>query len=635
MKNKKIIVSIILFISFIGICTISNASSLNMKELKIDAVLEENGDMKITEYWDIYISETNTLFKSFDLDSSRFNGFTDAKVKEVLKDGSEIEYTQIYEEMYHVTDQCYYGLELDKTKYEIAWGTGMEEDSGNKKYIIEYTVKNPVRNYNDCQELYWQFIGKEFEIPIKKITGTITLPHPVENIENLRIWAHGPLQGLIEHESNNKVVFEVSNFPRKTMLEVRVISEENIFKSNKNISNEDRLEKAIEEEISWANKANKEREIAKRYMMIWGTVLLVGYIGLNILFIGIYIKKIKKHKKIEKSIIEIKPEVNYDYFRDIPDETASPFEAILMLKGKGTLEIDTKAGEYISATILNLTLKGALIIDVDNNKKKDNIIIRLSNKENLNLSKDEQLLLKELESVSENTEEQSFTIKDFEKYLNKNCGDFLKVIRKMRVAAIDSAEEKNKYLRESQKELDKYNNNGILNIVVGIFMIWMPIVAILAFVCAGIEFKISKKLTAYTQEGENEKSQWNGLINYMNDFSLLKEKEVPELVLWEKYLVFATAFGIADKVIKQLKVVYPLNIEANQNMLNNSTYMRYVMMDNMNFDFSKSVINGIQSAYSSGYSKYYNSQMSSGSGGGGGFSSGGGGGIGGGGGGGR
>mgnify|MGYP002448560150 CR=1 FL=1 len=39
----------------------------------------------------------------------------------------------------------------------------------------------------------------------------------------------------------------------------------------------------------------------------------------------------------------------------------------------------------------------------------------------------------------------------------------------------------------------------------------------------------------------------------LKPFSYLNEKEVPELVLWEKYLVYATAFGIADKVAKEFK----------------------------------------------------------------------------------
>ena len=43
----------------------------------------------------------------------------------------------------------------------------------------------------------------------------------------------------------------------------------------------------------------------------------------------------------------------------------------------------------------------------------------------------------------------------------------------------------------------------------------------------------------------------------MEEISLLKDKEVPALAIWEKYLVFATAFGISDKVLKQLKVIYP------------------------------------------------------------------------------
>ena len=44
--------------------------------------------------------------------------------------------------------------------------------------------------------------------------------------------------------------------------------------------------------------------------------------------------------------------------------------------------------------------------------------------------------------------------------------------------------------------------------------------------------------------------------DFMEDFSLIDQKRLPSIVIWEKYLVYATAFGIADKVIKQLKIVY-------------------------------------------------------------------------------
>ena len=108
----------------------------------------------------------------------------------------------------------------------------------------------------------------------------------------------------------------------------------------------------------------------------------------------------------------------------------------------------------------------------------------------------------------------------------------------------------------------------------------------------------------------------------MKDFSLLKEREIPELVLWERYLVYATAFGIAEEVIKQLKVVYP-----EIKNLNNSSLYYMPFIENSNFvnGFINELNIGIDSAYKSYQSAYNYAHSSSSSGGGGGFSSGGGG----------
>ena len=102
-------------------------------------------------------------------------------------------FTRINEEMYHVTKNCYYGLINSNGRYEIAWG--INEDSGTKTYKVHYTVKDAVKTHNDCSELYWQFIGDEFEKNISNVQGTIKLPSSVSNIENLKVWAHGQLNG--------------------------------------------------------------------------------------------------------------------------------------------------------------------------------------------------------------------------------------------------------------------------------------------------------------------------------------------------------------------------------------------------------------------------------------------------------
>jgi uncharacterized membrane protein len=44
------------------------------------------------------------------------------------------------------------------------------------------------------------------------------------------------------------------------------------------------------------------------------------------------------------------------------------------------------------------------------------------------------------------------------------------------------------------------------------------------------------------------------LKKFYTDMSLIKERRTMELILWEKHLVYATALGVADKVIKELNI---------------------------------------------------------------------------------
>lgn len=84
--------------------------------------------------------------------------------------------------------------------------------------------------------------------------------------------------------------------------------------------------------------------------------------------------------------------------------------------------------------------------------------------------------------------------------------------------------------------------------------------------------KIHKKYLLLTQFGEDEYAKWRALYNFLNSETLMNEREVIDLVLWEKYLVYATAFGISDKVTKALKIRCPEATLAESNILNNKYY---------------------------------------------------------------
>ena len=54
--------------------------------------------------------------------------------------------------------------------------------------------------------------------------------------------------------------------------------------------------------------------------------------------------------------------------------------------------------------------------------------------------------------------------------------------------------------------------------------------------------------------GVQEYIKWRGLYNFLKGDTLINEKTYIELPLWEKYLVYATAFGISEKVVEAIRV---------------------------------------------------------------------------------
>ena len=130
--------------------------------------------------------------------------------------------------------------------------------------------------------------------------------------------------------------------------------------------------------------------------------------------------------------------------------------------------------------------------------------------------------------------------------------------------------------------------------------------------------KIANNYVLLTQYGEDEHSKWLGLYNFLNSETLMKERTIIELPLWEKYLVYATAFGISEKVTKALEIRCPNTYESN--MLNNEYYRSKSFKTN-NRSFGRSTRHASTTSRTSRYSSggsYYGGGGRGGGGGGGG-----------------
>lgn len=612
----KITAMFIAFFAVIIISNISNAGGLELKNLEYNVQLNSDGTADVVETWRIYIEDTNTLFKTFEIDESKYKEIRDVNVQEVKSTGN-IDFAKIYEEKYHVDKNCFYALENKKGQFEIAWGAHAEDTT--RIYNISYTIVDAVKNYADCSEFYWQFISKESEIPADKVTGTIYLPQAVANKEDLKVWAHGPLNGNITIESNNKVSFEVHNLEENTMLEARVVTPTNIFASNQNIDNKIKLESILIQEQKWADEANRLREEMIRRQELTKKIMKIIFVVLNIIGIILTIVIIKKiikyHKKLKEHPV-LKPQTEYEYFRDMPDEKATPAQAGFLYYFKNT-GLQYNMSKVISATMLDLCLKGYITFEPVEGKK-DQIRVILKKKDGEALSQDEQTILGLFKEVA-NDETNSFTMKEFQKYAQNHSSSVLSRVRLIEEQAKSKQQEKGNYSKEQEKEANKWVGKGVGYIFLAIISVGiMQILFLPSLIAAIYSFRIGGRYNQLTQKGINEKEQWMGLKRYMSEFSLMKEKEVPELVLWEKYLVYATVFGISEKVLKQLKVVYPQITDEEYMTSHGYTYM-YLMYSG---SFRNSFISTLNTSVNSYYSSATN--YSSGSGSGGGFSGGGG-----------
>ena len=613
---KRICFIFLLFLLIVLTANISQASGgLRLRNLDYDVQLNSDGTADVVETWRISIEDTNTLFKTFEVDSSKYSEITDVKVSEVTSSG-EKDFTQVNQYQYHLNKDTYYGL-IYNGKFEIAWGANAKNTT--RMYKISYKIIDAIKNYNDCSEFYWQFISTDSEIPADLVKGTIKLPVAVANKEDLKVWAHGPLNGNIQIVSNDTVEFEVQDFDENTMLEARVVTPTNVFYSNQNVNNQVKLNSILEQEQKWADEANAKREELAKQEQQRKTLFTIGMIITNIIGVVvtiIVIKKIIKYHKILKETPIVKPEQEFEYYRDIPNESATPAQAgfLYYFKNSG---LQYNMSKIISATMLDLCMKKYIEFEVIPDKKEQ-IKVIIKNEDITKLSEDEKMVYELLQKIPKKDTD-SFTMKEFERYASSHSSSILNSFNKIEKIAKETAKQEGNYDEELIKKQNSWSSQGVVYAFLAVISIFiMQLLIIPSIIAAVYCFKLSSRYNRLTQKGVNEKAMWVGLKKYMEDFSMIKDKTVPELILWEKYLVYATAFGIADKVLKQLKVVYPQITDTDYMMSHGYTYMYLMYSHNFNTTFITSLNRSVSTSYNN------MTNYSSGVGGGGGFSGGGG-----------
>lgn len=628
---KRIIKSIILCFLFIPFMNLSAVSSdlvnYKVKSIFINADVLSNGDLKVKE-----LITLNGTFNGYERDilytgnTNNFDGSRESFISSDIYNATNITGIKVgiittvglptwstllntptlFEEniVKNKNDKFY-----TKTRIEngLRFRIYNETIESKTSFYIEYIVKDVIVKHNDYAELQYNFIGTYFDDKIENVEIRVNLP----TISNYyKSWAHGPLSGNLKLENNISSILTVNDLNRNTFVDLRMLFDKDIVNVSKdkesNVYAEDKI---LDIEASLAEEANRLREIAKTKVLFVKISNFIFLISLVSALIYIYFKYDKEHNSIFK----------HKYNRNFNEEYNPEIVPYIFDKRIGN--------DSFNASILNLINKKNIKVEVIKGKKeKDNDYEFIKLNEN-NLNSSEIKLINILFRDGNN----SVLLSDIKKYAKNTTSSGFN-------SFLNNVELWKKGVTKEAELLDIFEDSKTPFFIVGIFLIWF---LINIFVTLSIEYFTSLTLLSgillfvsfiyvalvkkRTRKGIEDYAKWKAFKNFLKDFSTFDKKELPEIYLWDKYLVYATALGMAAKVSKAMK----MQIEAyygKNDFEFTDIYISHMLYANLNSSINESFKVARESV-----AKVAASNMSSAVGSGGGFSSGGGGGTGGGG----
>lgn len=563
---------LVIFLSFFMFagCSYKGDSKQLMEKLNITAEVQPNGDVNMKETWRVNLQDRNkayrNFYRSFTNDAEKADGITDFSVYD---EDYQKQYTYIGdidpENAYGVANNtCYVHQTASQT--EIGWFMP-SIDKGVRTFTISYTIKNLVAVHQDTAVLYQFFVPQEFSMPIAQMACTIRLPEGGDK-QDLRAWLHSTASGNLTIDSSNQVSFTAKEIPAKTFVDVRLCMPTKLFSASEKTDSKTVLPSILAEEQKWYNESLAEQR--RQYLLGIADAVL----GFLVLAAGI-VALIMVRRKNRRIVVEV-PE----YTRDIPQGNSPGGIANLFYFYSGGVT-KTVQGRVFSATMLSLAQKGYLSFTGSDKDYAVSLAPESTRKQPL--TKSEETFFEMLQKVSDYFGG-PFTMKQFKKFAKI---DFKYIDRKIEQFLADAKQELTPrgYYRIQPIYLSVLKAVGLLGfgLTIALFvfsssvlstLVYLPIAILISSVLLLIAGSTKQKLSA---AGEYDYGVWHGLKKYMLEFSRMKEYSVPQLTLWEEYLVYATMMGISKQVCEQLRLVYPeLNDETYMNTYFGGSYLYYM-----------------------------------------------------------
>ena len=481
-------------------------------------VIRPDGSARITQVWDVNVVSGTEFYLPFDhlgpIEISDLQVSENGEDFVAEGDGWDTDRTREQKR-----GRC--GIVRKKNGVELCWGQG---DYGDHVWTVRYTVSGMVMKMGEYNGLYFSFVNPGLCAPPQHVKVLLVneTGGPDWTEENVKVWGFRSESEIFVEDGAVRAE-SLEPFRSSSAMTVLVRFDQDL------LTPAVEYDKAFEAIMDIAFKGSDYKEkvgigdILAWILIILGLLLFtpVGWIILAaIIFLVFSFNYHILGWKFEKKIFGSRKVKGW--YRDVPLKGSIPAAYYVLTKGDTMSAWDKDySNRLIGAYFLRWVLEGVVEVLPD-----------LENKNRVNLSFKQQTSFKE---VLEN---------DLFAMVREASGKNL----------ILEADELEKWSKKSFKRFSDVPSRALT-----LGRKWFE------------DRHYTEKSDRLNKEGQAQARHLIEFRNFLEDFTLSKERGAIEVTLWQDYLVFAALFGIADKVAKQFEKLYPADFSKLSRILNGAS----------------------------------------------------------------
>ncbi|MEG2050830.1 MAG: DUF2207 domain-containing protein [Oscillospiraceae bacterium] len=552
LRKKTITAVLIALIIAVSLPFSASAYSPEIRDIDITARLDNEGNAYITEVWDVTVaSGTEWYLVQGNLGDIKISDFmvSDENGRQFINEGDWDTQRSIEEK----EGKC--GIVDKGDEYELCWGVG---SLGNHKYTVSYKMTNVVKRFSDADGFNNRFINEGLSDDPQHIKVTISRDGIAFNDDNSDIWAFG-FEGNINFTDDGKIVAESSSSGSFGIDYVNImvgftsgIFNPTSIKTDETFGQmkETAFEGSDYDSDTNGNNSYYDGESSDSFgnSMFW----VMALIFVVTFFLPKVLKKSGKNSLYSSTTgygIDKNQIKSATYCRDIPFG-GSITASYNVLKN---LDMTKTEGAIISAYLLRWLQHGK--ISIKETPKKSFLGL-------LGDSMQPSIVFDAGIESFQGVEASLYRL-----LLKASGGDNILQEKEFFKWSKENYEDVECWL-ETAESIGADELSSMCSTMVAEKKVFFNL--------------IKTNQTVLTDKGKKQALDMIGFKKYLEDFTIINERQAAEVQLWDDYLVFASLFGIADKVSEEFKKLCPDYFTVPQDGTNVDMFDIYIMMRMIN-----------------------------------------------------